>query len=370
MKRLFFTFLLISLTVNNVSAQGTISAERLEKYYKLLFDFKKELLEEPDFYGYKEVVSREISKLEKTVVPQKLIRSITDSLTHTADLSFYENTSHKKKLGLKAEIPETMDTYDLDLSSEESKLKIFDIELLHSNIYGKNNRKIEISNSSGYFSSNRSKHIIVNGNAYTYKYQRINKEYRVSDTLKLNEPMAGNATYRLKFISGIVSKELTKQNMRDTFFIRDQKYRIVDILYNKVIYEIIDSPKDVFEDNDYIRIVNHSKDGAMTYTSYEPSELDSLRQTDSRYDKIYNYTYKTTFLDPEVYELYIKYKDLSFEEFKKTISPETIQKLYSRDFSKNRKMYYIIFSPAPITYFTLYKPEITEEVIEIPLRTQ
>ena len=100
MKRLFFTFLLISLTVNNVSAQGTISAERLEKYYKLLFDFKKELLEEPDFYGYKEVVSREISKLEKTVVPQKLIRSITDSLTHTADLSFYENTSHKKKLGL------------------------------------------------------------------------------------------------------------------------------------------------------------------------------------------------------------------------------------------------------------------------------
>ena len=263
---------------------------------------------------------------------------IYDSLKINGRLKIEKGT---KSFGLKLELkfPNLYNSPDNEVStinqfSSNIIYNIIKLTLIDSQIYNSLGQKMQVNNSS-YINFGR--RIIQEGNDKHKKY-KLNQNYitmtnPLSDSLKVDSLLTGSANYKVRLITGYDSIRCNKNNITKNIKLNGTKYKIVDIINNKVILSILQ------ENN-----VDYSELGVVSF--------DSIGKSLIHHAKFKNYSIANIrfFVVPKKsYDIIKNNPQMTISEYRKAMSA------YSKN--EQRQKYIILETDSPLIYdFLIYLP--------------
>ena len=272
-------------------------------------------------------------------------RAFLDSLKSNTELSIIR-TEKDKRLSLSVIFPK-MDVKSF-FTIADTKLSF-----LETNIYSHGDKKVELNGVSDYTNNNidpeRKNNRIVSIRL------RLNKELALVDSTLNVDSLYGKASFKLSFVTGYDSLRLDRTSISKTFQFGDAELKVIDIIENKVIIQVIHSKNAL--SNQKVDLLNFDSIGNVFDSDFkhynQPSKANTPGIVPTEQKQSFYSMYTMYQVD---YDIFKDNPEISYEEYQKV-----------RPLRQKNKPYinYIVYcSVAPLkNSFMLYKPVYGDEQI-------
>ncbi|XLS27986.1 hypothetical protein ACJD0Z_12340 [Flavobacteriaceae bacterium M23B6Z8] len=343
--------------------------EAIDFQYKALHYSAQEIFAPGKTFIYKTTNNEYRQKLESERLPKDSIWMIIDSIKSNSSLDIGD-VSGKKNLRLKTTFPALSQSDDFQIRSNRNSTQFMKCRLISTEIQTTSGNPVEVTPTYGSSSNGNSKTITNNGIKKKYYYHNFYKNDKVSTPLESDQSYAGSATYLFSFVSGYDSVKLDIQAVNTTFELAGTDYKLIAVVDNKVVLEILQSGKvPVGEESGRyeLRMMAVSANGSEAYRPYTFQEISDLRREAP--EKLENVStslpiYST--VEKNSFELLRETPRMSVEEFRNVFPKERIEEIVKNN-SIGKEKYLVLYSPILVTHFVLYHPVYHQEEITLKL---
>jgi hypothetical protein len=350
MKRLLLLpFLLMNLSIQ--AQVNEIPKIDKESFSQRIYNEYKSTFEKPQ-YHYITLPFRPENYFHPFNLSDEKRNALLDTLKSNTVLKMIR-TDNGKRLRLSATFP-PMGPKDFSCI-EEAKLSI-----LETHIFSSANKEAEFNGVRNYESNHidtkKLKERIVT------LQQTLNKEMALVDTNLNTDNLHGKVRYKLSFVTGYDSLRLDRSSISKTFRFGDADIKVIDIIENKVILQVISSKMALTSQHlsllNFDSIGNLRRDDYRYYNQASRNNAQTRSSGNTLREPLFVGMYS---MQQSVYEIFKQNPEISNENYKKVLA--------SKPKEKNRIMYFVYCSFAPLTNsFMLYKPVLgNEQTLEVEL---
>lgn len=262
--------------------------------------------------------------------------ALLDSLKQNTKLDFIK-TKKDKRLRLRITFPK-MD-HNTFITLGETKLS-----LIEAHVFSSNNKELELTDAFDYSRNN------IRADKQNNIILCLNKEMTLVDSTTNIKNCHGSVRYEISFVVGYDSLRLDRSSISKTVQFGDNKLKVIDIIENKVILQVIHSKTSLISLQ--LKLLNFDSLNNVLSIDYKyyskQSALNQLQQINSAVQRpIVEYIFPI----PKVaYDIFKENPDMSYEDYKKAF---TLQQESKHD----NTSYLVYCSFAPLkNSFMLYKP--------------
>lgn len=333
--------ILMSFSLSVFSQKKQPSKEEIEMIYKMTYHAGQEIFKTPDF-PFKKVSSKANENSKKSIQSTEVINSSIDTLISRGVLKL-EKSEHGYDLLFNSRFPSYF--------KENDEITIIDFHPVLSKLFNSKKELIEIKNVGGTSYGSEFLFKLNNGKTSNLNFTTLRKQDQLNNAVdfKNNNELSeikGSVVYNIKFITDQSEVKLSKKNIGTTFKLNSVEYKLVDIINNVVLIELVDWKN---KEKNEIRLVNYDEMGNIL-VNYSYQELEQLKKKNKKInDEKAGFSGLRGTINKRVFDIFKNNPQLTFEEYEKTFSIDDIINQESR--------YIFIQTIAPIKNdFVLYAP--------------
>ena len=347
---LYFLILLLTSFFGYTQESDEKMKKQIEFAEKFAYDIGANIFYEP----YMDSVSKELVSKPWERKPENSLNELKsglDSLNANATITIDKKLNYetdKIKLRFESYFP----SYIEDIE------KIFKISIKESNLKTLSKEKLEVEKLPLYsFISNTSRSISVNGENTFYKWETVDSSFPIEVDSTMADQITGSVSFKVEIATTVDYIKLNKNNIGEEFILNGKKYKLINIIHNKVVIEMVDI---YYPLEKGLSFFNINKDGkAIIGTSFLGRTAHSKNNTREG-KKISDVS--TTTVPEKVYTIFKENPEISIEEFKEKVHSSFSEfmkdPLNKMHLVKHLGSPYIIFESAgPIHDFYLYTPK-------------
>ena len=276
--------------------------------------------------------------------------TLLDSLKSNSKLKFIR-TEKDKRLSLCVTFPKM----DVNTFSTIWETKL---SLLEAHIYSSGNKEIELTTAFDY--AINSIDTYKQNNIIMFNRLKLNKEMTLVDSTLDIDKCHGNVRFKLGFVVGYDSLRLDRSSISKTYKFGDAEIKVIDIIENKVIIQVIHSKIPFTNQN--LTLLNFDSIGNNLVMDYKYIEQQSRMNSQQLNPELKKPLFLFTFTLRQVdYEIFKENPEISCEDKSKLFPLR----------QKNRPFtsYIVYCSYAPLkNSFILFKPIYgNEQILETKL---
>ncbi|AWK04218.1 hypothetical protein HYN56_08220 [Flavobacterium crocinum] len=339
MKRILLVLMGISLSVFSQKKQP--SQEEKDMIYKMTYYAGQEIFKTPDL-PFKKISSKENENPKKSIQSAEVINSSIDTLISRGVLKL-EKSEHGYDLLFNSRFPSYF--------KENDDPTIISFHPVISKLFNSKKELIEIKNVGGTSYGSEFLFKLSNGKSSNLNFTTLRKQDQLNNAVdfKNNNELSeikGSVVYNIKFITDQSEVKLSKKNIGTTFKLNSVDYKLVDIINNVVLIELVD-PRN--KGKNEIRLINYDEMGNVL-VSYSYKELEQLKKKNKKINiEKAGFSGLRGSIDKRIFDTFKNNPQLTFEEYEKTFSIADIIDQESR--------YMFIQTIAPVKNdFVLYAP--------------
>jgi len=276
--------------------------------------------------------------------------TLLDSLKSNSKLKFIR-TEKDKRLSLCVTFPKM----DVNTFSTIWETKL---SLLEAHIYSSGNKEIELTTAFDY--AINSIDTYKQNNIIMFNRLKLNKEMTLVDSTLDIDKCHGNVRFKLGFVVGYDSLRLDRSSISKTYKFSDAEIKVIDIIENKVIIQVIHSKMPLSSQQLTLlnfNLIDNVLVGDNIYYNKQ-SELNAKQPNPKLKKPLFTSMYTIQQVE---YEIFKENTELSYEDYKKSFPLRQKNRPYTT--------YFIYCSYAPLkNSFILFKPIFgDEQIIETKL---
>lgn len=346
---LLILFLLLALTVQ-AQDKGVPKKDMTNSSMKFsdlnikIFNNEKSTFKKPE-YHYFMVPYNPSRYFHSFNLTEDKKRAFLDTLKSNTNLRIIR-TEKDKRLRLSVIFPK-MDVKSF-FTIADTKLSF-----LETNIYSPDDKKVELNGASNYTNNNIDPE--RENNRIVSIQLKLNKELGLVDSTLNVDSLHGKASFKLSFVTGYDSLRLDRTSISKTFQFGNAELKVIDIIENKVIIQVIHSKNALTSQN--VILLNFDSTGNLFDSDFkrynQPSKANAPGLIPADQNRSFYSMYTIYQVD---YDIFKDNPEISYEEYQKV-----------RPLQQKNKPYinYIVYcSVAPLkNSFMLYMPVYGDEQI-------